>query len=56
MKKAPLFAHRPPSVGVHLLSDPFPEHLLPPPSLRSGNAHDATSKRVVKTGAVRKTS
>lgn len=27
MNAAPLFAHRPPSSGIHLLNDPFPERL-----------------------------
>jgi len=27
MKRPQFFTHRPPSSGIHLLSDPFPEHL-----------------------------
>jgi hypothetical protein len=32
MSKAPLFLHRPPSAGVHLLSDPLPERIVAPPA------------------------
>ena len=29
------FAHRPPSVGVHLLSDPFPPRTVSPAALQT---------------------
>jgi len=54
MKKAPLFFHRPPSVGVHLLSDPFPEHLLPPSAFTAENTERTSTKRATKPTQTRK--
>jgi len=44
MKKL-LFAHRPPSPGIHLLSDPFPERVQSPSSLRAENEDLISSKQ-----------
>jgi len=55
MKKAPLFSHRPPTTGVHLLSDPFPAHLLPPPYFVSDETNRvANAKGFLKQAKSRK--
>jgi hypothetical protein len=48
------FAHRPPSVGVHLLSDPFPPREVSPAALQSDNEDAAISKRQTRPAKTKK--
>ncbi len=61
MKALQLFTHRPPTSGIHLLSDPFPERLNGSTTLfnraetlSSQRAYIAASRAAVTTGLKKK--
>jgi len=45
MKAMQLFTHRPPSSGIHLLSDPFPERLNTSTTSLFARAENLSSQR-----------
>jgi len=50
----PYFAHRPPSVGVHLLSDPFPPRSVSPAARQGENSDTGVSKRQTRPAKAKK--
>jgi hypothetical protein len=48
------FAHRPPSVGVHLLSDPFPPRTVSPAALQGDIEDTASTKRLPRSTKAKK--
>jgi hypothetical protein len=48
------FAHRPPSVGVHLLSDPFPPRTVSPAASQGDEADTGVSKRQTRPAKTKK--